>query len=77
MYMEKQEFDEKLALEYENKEKEIEEKLERSEAIPGIAKRMIENAPESFKARLIENILEEILKDPGLLEKFRNEINGK
>ncbi len=75
--MEKQEFDEKLALEYENKEKEIEEKLERSEAIPGIAKRMIENAPESFKARLIENILEEILKDPGLLEKFRNEINGK
>ncbi len=68
-------FDEKLALEYENREKEIENKIEKSEAIPGIAKKMIENAPESFKSKLIENVLEEILKDPGLLEKFRKELN--
>ena len=68
-------FDEKLALEYENKEREIENKIEKSEAIPGIAKKMIENAPESFKSKLIENVLEEILKDPGLLEKFRKELN--
>ena len=67
-------FDEKLALEYENKEKEIEEKIENSGAIPAIAKKMIENAPETFKSKLIENVLEEILKDPGLLEKFRDEI---
>ena len=35
---------------------------------------MIENAPESFKSKLIENVLEEILKDPELLKKFRNEL---
>ena len=70
-------FDEKLALEYENKEKEIEDKIEKSNIIPGIAKKMIENAPESFKSKLIENVLEEILKDPELLNKFRNEVNGK
>ncbi len=67
-------FDEKLALEYEEKEREIEGKIEKSEAIPGIAKKMLEAAPESFKSKLIENVLEEILKDPSLLEKFRNEI---
>ncbi len=67
-------FDEKLALEYENKEREIENKIEKSEAIPGIAKKMIENAPESFKSKLIENVLEEILKDPELLNKFRDEL---
>ena len=32
------------------------------------------NAAESFKSKLIENVLEEILKDPELLKKFRNEI---
>ena len=36
---------------------------------------MIEDAPASFKAKLIENVLEEILKDPELLKKFRNEMN--
>ena len=35
---------------------------------------MIDAAPESFKAKLIENVLEEILKDPDLLKKFRNEM---
>lgn len=40
-----------------------------------MAKKMIENAPESFKSKLIENVLEEILKDPELLNKFRNEMN--
>ena len=70
-------FDEKLALEYENREREIEDKIEKSNIIPGIAKKMIENAPESFKSKLIENVLEEILKDPELLNKFRNEVNGK
>ena len=68
-------FDEKLALEYENREKEIEATIEKSETIPGIAKKMIEAAPESFKAKLIENVLEEILKDPEMLKKFRNEMN--
>ena len=29
----------------------------------------------SFKSKLIENVLEEILKDPELLKKFRDEIN--
>ena len=67
-------FDEKLALEYENQEKQIEATIEKSEAIPGIAKKMIEAAPESFKAKLMENVLEEILKDPDMLKKFRNEI---
>ncbi len=53
-------FDEKLALDYENREKEIEDTIEKSETIPGIAKKMIEVAPESFKAKLMENVLEEI-----------------
>ena len=35
---------------------------------------MIEASPESFKAKLIENVLEEILKDPDMLKKFRNEL---
>ena len=35
---------------------------------------MIEAAPKSFKAKLIENVLDEILKDPEMLKKFRNEI---
>jgi integrase/recombinase XerD len=70
-------FDEKLALDYENREKEIEATIEKSETIPGIAKKMIDAAPESFKAKLIENVLEEILKDPELLRKFRNEMGEK
>ncbi len=67
-------FDEKLALEYENREKRIEVPIEKSEAIPGMAKKMIESVTESFKSKLIENVLEEILKDPKLLKKFRNEM---
>lgn len=35
----------------------------------------MEKAPDAFKSQLIENILEEILKNPELLEKFRSEIN--
>jgi integrase/recombinase XerD len=70
-------FDEKLALDYENREKEIEATIEKSETIPGIAKKMIEAAPASFKAKLMENVLEEILKDPELLRKFRNEMGEK
>ena len=35
---------------------------------------MLEAAPESFKSKLIENVLEEILKDPEMLKKFRNEM---
>jgi len=61
-------------LEYENREKQIEDTIEKSETIPGIAKKMIEAAPESFKSKLIENVLEEILKDPEMLKKFRNEM---
>ena len=36
---------------------------------------MIDAAPESFKAKLMENVLEEILKDPEMLKKFRDEMN--
>jgi len=68
-------FDEKMALEYENKEKEIENKIEESNAIPEMTKKIMEKAPDAFKSQLMENILEEILKDPELLEKFRSEIN--
>ena len=34
----------------------------------------IEVAPQSFKSKLIENVLEEVLKDPELLNRFRNEL---
>ncbi|KQB36099.1 MULTISPECIES: hypothetical protein [Acidiplasma] len=61
-------------MEFENKEKQIEATIEKSNIIPGIAKKMIENAPESFKYKLIENVLEEILKDPEMLNRFRNEL---
>ena len=67
-------FEEALALEYVDKEKEIENKIEKSEAIPGLTKTLIQKAPEAFKSKMIENILEEILKDPELLNKFRNEL---
>ncbi|WP_287950100.1 hypothetical protein [Acidiplasma sp.] len=36
--------------------------------------KQIEAAPESLKSKLIENVLEEILKDPDMLKKFRNEL---
>ncbi len=68
-------FDEGLALEYQDKEKAIEKTIESSNAIPGITKALIEKATPSFKSNLIEGVLEEILKDPDLLKKFREEIN--
>jgi len=46
-----------------------------SSVIPGMTKSILEKAPEGFKSKLIEEILEEILKDPELLKKFRNENN--
>ncbi|WP_298408169.1 hypothetical protein [Ferroplasma sp.] len=64
-------------LEPEYHEKEIEGVIEISEAISRLTKSLIQKAPEAFKSKLIENILEEILKDPELLNKFRNEIKGK
>jgi len=45
--------------------------------IPDLTKKLIEKAPQAFKSKLIENVLEEILKDPELLNKFRNEINNE
>ena len=71
-------FDEKIALEYEGKEKEIIGTLERSSVVPGMAKSILEKAPDEFKGKLIEDILEEILKNPEMLSKLRGEIkNGK
>lgn len=35
---------------------------------------MIENIPESFKSKLIEDAMKEILKDREMLKKFRNEM---
>jgi len=64
-----------LALKYENREKEIKNKLEKSNIIPDMTKKKMEKAPDAFKSQPIENILEEILKNPELLEKFRSEIN--
>ena len=64
-------------MEYVDKEKEIEGVIEKSEAILGLTKSLIQKTPEAFKSKLIENVLEEILKDPELLNKFRNEIKGK
>ena len=69
-------FDEKLALEYEGKEKEIVGTLERSSVVPGMAKSILEKAPDEFKGKLIENILEQILKNPEMLSKLRNEIKN-
>ena len=66
-------FNEKLALEYENKEKTIEVALEKSSVVPGMAKSILEKTPEEFKGKLIEGILEEILKDPELLKRFKEE----
>ncbi len=53
-------------------EKKIEGVIEKSEAIPGLTKTLIQKAPEACASKLIENILEEILKYPELLNKFRN-----
>jgi len=35
-----------------------------------MAKSILEKTPEEFKGKLIESILEEILKDPELMKKF-------
>jgi len=40
-----------------------------------MTKKIMEKAPDAYKSQLIENILEEILKDPELPEMFRNKIN--
>ena len=68
-------FDEAMALEYQGREKEIEANIEKSTVLPGITRSLIEKAHEAFKSQLIESVLEEILKDPELLKKFRDEIN--
>ena len=47
-------------LEPEYHEKEIEGVIEISEAISRLTKSLIQKAPEAFKSKLIENILEEI-----------------
>ena len=65
-----------MAMEYVDKEKEIEGVIEKSEAILGLTKSLIQKTPEAFKSKLIENVLEEILKDPELLNKFRNGLKG-
>ncbi|WP_290704035.1 hypothetical protein [Ferroplasma sp. Type II] len=63
-------------MEYVDKEKEIEGVIEKSEAILGLTKSLIQKTPEAFKSKLIENVLEEILKGPELLNTFRNGLKG-
>ena len=70
-------FDEKLAMEYQEKENNIVTTLEKSSVIPGMTKSILEKAPDGFKNKLIEEILEEILKDPDLLKKFKDEAMGE
>jgi predicted component of type VI protein secretion system len=41
-----------------------------------MAKSILEKAPDEFKGKLIENILEQILKNPEMLSKLRNEIKN-
>ncbi|AGO61225.1 MULTISPECIES: tyrosine-type recombinase/integrase [Ferroplasma] len=66
-------FNEKLALEYKDKENNIVSTLKSSSVIPGMTKSILEKAPEGFKNKMIEEILEEILKDPELLKRFKEE----
>jgi len=46
-----------------------------SSVIPGMTESILEKALDGFKNKLIEEILEEILKGPELLKKFWNENN--
>ena len=63
------------ALEFQEKEKEIETAVENSKVINKLAKELIKNAPEGSKVRQLKVLLETILKDEELTEEFRKELN--
>jgi len=67
-------FDIKTAIEIEEKEREIERKIKESNAIDSMVKELIDKAPETAKIQLLNTILENIMKNPELLRKFRTEL---
>jgi integrase/recombinase XerD len=70
-------FDIKTAIEIEEKEKEIEGKIKESSVIDSMVKQLIEKAPETAKIQLLNTVLENIIKDPELLRRFRSELGIK
>jgi len=67
-------FDIKTAIEIEEKEKEIERKIKESSAIDSMVKELIDKAPETAKIQLLNTVLENIMKNPELLRKFKAEL---
>jgi len=70
-------FDIKMAIEIEEKEKEIEGKIKESSVIDSMVKQLIDKAPETAKIQLLNTVLENIVKDPELLRRFRSELGIK
>ncbi len=70
-------FDETIALEYEQKIDTIENTLKSSNIIDPMVKNILVNAPESVKTKILESVLEGILKDQNILKKFVEELRGK
>jgi len=70
-------FDIKTAIEIEEKEREIERKIKESSVIDSMVKELIDKAPETAKIQLLNTILENIVKDPELLRRFRSELGIK
>ncbi len=70
-------FDTRLAIEMEEKEKQIEASIQSSTAVDPLAKSILKSAPESVKAGLLESVLSEILKNPQLRDKFVEELRAR
>ena len=70
-------FDTRLAIEMEEKEKQIGAFIQSSTAVDPLAKSILRSAPESVKAGLLESVLSEILKNPQLRDKFVEELRAR
>jgi hypothetical protein len=64
-------FDVKVALEMEEKEKKTIEAIKKSDVVDPLVKKLIDQAPDTAKLQLLVSLMEEIVKDPEKMKKFR------
>ena len=69
-------FDVKVALEMEEKEKKTIEAIKKSDVVDPLVKKLIDQAPDTAKLQLLVSLMEEIVKDPEKVKRFREMFNG-
>ena len=64
-------FDVKVALEMEEKEKKTIEAIKKSDVVDPLVKKLIDQAPDTAKLQLLVSLMEEIVKAPEQVKRFR------